>query len=35
MAALDRTLIARRWDDAYRQGRYVDEPPLPICPDDS
>ena len=27
---MDPSLIARRWDEEYRRGRYVDEPPLPF-----
>lgn len=30
MATLNRDLAAQRWDTEYRNGRYVDEPPLPF-----
>lgn len=30
MASLNRDLTAQRWNTEYRQGRYVDEPPLPF-----
>ncbi len=30
MANLNRDLTAQRWNTEYRQGRYVDEPPLPF-----
>ncbi len=30
MATLNRDLTAQRWDTEYRNGRYIDEPPLPF-----
>ncbi len=30
MSTLNRELTAQRWDTEYRNGRYVDEPPLPF-----
>lgn len=30
MATLNRDLAAQRWDTEYRNGRYVDEPPVPF-----
>jgi methyltransferase family protein len=30
MGTLDEGLTASRWDDEYRRGRYVGEPPLPF-----
>ena len=30
MTRLNRDLTAKRWDTEYRNGRYIDEPPLPF-----